>query len=139
MPDRAHASVQMPDPQYREVHAYPLVLEDRWSPLGRRSTCLDHVLRDAGLRDLEAELEQLTMDARRAPQRIVNAHPTDQRAQVCVDLLSTPRDWDFQRPYRPKPPRCHRTRVSGRMMQQLRRLLLCRLDRHKSQARCSAG
>jgi hypothetical protein len=33
--------------------------------LGRRSTSLDHVLRDAGLGDLEAELEQLAMDARR--------------------------------------------------------------------------
>ena len=35
--------------------------------LGRGSTSLDHVLRDARLSDLEAELEQLTMDARRAP------------------------------------------------------------------------
>ena len=47
---------------------------------------LDHVLRDAGLSDLEAELEQLTMDARRTPQRIVNAYPPDQRTQVSVDL-----------------------------------------------------
>jgi hypothetical protein len=43
--------------------------------LGRRSTSLDHVLRDAGLSDLEAELEQFTMDAGRAPQRIFRAHP----------------------------------------------------------------
>jgi hypothetical protein len=40
---------------------------------GRRSTSLDHVLRDAGLSDLEAELEQLAMDARRSPQRIFRA------------------------------------------------------------------
>src|SRR5690242_8200051 len=33
--------------------------------LGRRSTSLDHVLRDARLSDLETELEQLAMDARR--------------------------------------------------------------------------
>src|SRR5258705_3010628 len=47
---------------------------------------LTHILRDAGLSDLKAELEQLAMDARRTPQRIVNAHPPDQRAQVRVDL-----------------------------------------------------
>ena len=33
--------------------------------LRRRSTSLDHVLRDARLSDLETELEQLAMDARR--------------------------------------------------------------------------
>ena len=49
---------------------------------------LDHVLRDARLSDLKAELEQLAMDARRTPQRIVRAHPPDQRAQVCVDLAA---------------------------------------------------
>src|SRR5947207_4960085 len=63
------------------------VLTQEGAPaLGRRSTSLDHVLRDAGLSDFEAELEQLAMDARRTPQRIVNAHPPDQRAQVRVDL-----------------------------------------------------
>jgi hypothetical protein len=31
-------------------------------------------------------LEQLAMDARRAPQRIVHAHPPDQQLQICVDL-----------------------------------------------------
>src|SRR6266480_4781868 len=51
-----------------------------------RAASLDHVLRDAGLSDLEAELEQLAMDARRSPQRIVNAHPPDQSAQFRVDL-----------------------------------------------------
>src|SRR5439155_23844194 len=51
-----------------------------------RAASLDHVLRDAGLSDLKAELEQLAIDARRPPQRIVNDHSTDQRPQVCVDL-----------------------------------------------------
>jgi len=48
-----------------------------------------HPIRDAGLSDLEAKLEQLAMDARRSPQRIFRAHPPDQRAQICVDLRST--------------------------------------------------
>jgi hypothetical protein len=48
----------------------------------------DHVLRDAGLSDLKAELQQLAMDARGAPQRIVNTHPPDQRTQIRGDLRS---------------------------------------------------
>jgi hypothetical protein len=48
-----------------------------------------HPIRDAGLSDLKAELEQLAMDARRAPQRIVNAHPSDQCTQVRFDLRPT--------------------------------------------------
>src|SRR5258708_5106790 len=35
---------------------------------------LDHVLGDARLRDLKPQLEQLAMDARSAPKRILNAH-----------------------------------------------------------------
>ena len=42
-----------------------VVTQEGAPALGRRSTSLDHVLRDAGLSDLEAELEQLAMDARR--------------------------------------------------------------------------
>src|SRR5260370_39658985 len=63
-----------------------VVTQEGAPSVGRRSTSLDHVLRDARLSDLEAELEQLAMDARRTPQRIVNAHPPDQRAQLRVDL-----------------------------------------------------
>src|SRR5438128_10314135 len=52
-----------------------VVTQESVPSLRGRSTSLDHVLHDAGLSDLEAELEQLAMDARRSPQRIVNAHP----------------------------------------------------------------
>ena len=64
--------------------------------------------------DLKAELEQLTMDARRSPQRIVDAHPPDQRAQVRVDLRTASKGAGFPTQYQRKPARCHRTRVSGR-------------------------
>src|SRR6478735_1106834 len=67
-------------------------------PRGGRSSSLDHILRDAGLSDLKAELEQLAVDARRSPQRIVNAHPSDQRAQVRVDLRSTSKGAGFPTP-----------------------------------------
>src|SRR5882757_2874255 len=63
-----------------------MVTQEGAPSLGGRSASLDHIFRDTGLSDLKAELEQLTMDARRSPQRIVGAHPPDQRAQVRVDL-----------------------------------------------------
>ena len=65
---------------------------------GGRSASLDHILRDAGLSDLKAELEQFVMDARRSPQRIVNAHPPDQSAQVRVDLWSASKGTGFPTP-----------------------------------------
>ena len=55
-----------------EVHGGDVrcvVTQEGAPSLGRRSTSLDHILRDAGLTDLEAELEQLAMNARRSPQR----------------------------------------------------------------------
>src|ERR1700686_1023582 len=52
----------------------------------------DHVLGDARLRDFKPELEQFAVDAWRAPQRIFDAHPPDQRAQLRVDLRS-PSQW----------------------------------------------
>src|ERR1700694_3690312 len=52
----------------------------------------DHVLGDARLRDLKPELEQFAVDAWRAPKRIFDAHPPDQRAQLRVDLRS-PSQW----------------------------------------------
>src|SRR5216684_3731422 len=42
-----------------------VVTQEDAPSLGRRSTSLDHVLGDARLSDLETELEQLAMDARR--------------------------------------------------------------------------
>jgi hypothetical protein len=47
-----------------------VVTQERAPSLGRRAASLDHVLRDARLSDLETELEQLTVDARRPPQRV---------------------------------------------------------------------
>src|SRR3977135_3795686 len=68
------------------------------SPLRGRFASLDHILRDAGLSYLKAQLEQLAMDARRSPQRIVNAHPPDQRAQVRVDLRPASKGAGFPTP-----------------------------------------
>jgi hypothetical protein len=46
--------------------------------LRRRASLAGHILGDAGLADLDAELEQSAMDPRRSPQRIGNAHLADQ-------------------------------------------------------------
>jgi len=75
-----------------------MVAQEGAPPRGGWSASLDHILRDAGLSDLKAELEQLAVDARRSPQRIVNAHPSDQRAQVCVDLRPTSKGAGFPTP-----------------------------------------
>src|SRR5262249_26811151 len=51
-----------------------------------RSLPLDHVLGHRRLGDLKAELEQFAVDARRAPQRILDTHSPDQGAQLRVNL-----------------------------------------------------
>jgi hypothetical protein len=70
----------------------------RYATLSGRPGPHGHVLRDARLRDIKAELEQLAMDAWRAPQRIVQAHPADQRAQVCVNLWPASQGSGFPTP-----------------------------------------
>src|SRR5260370_6345423 len=75
-----------------------VVTQEGGPALGRRAASLDHVLRHAGLSDLEAELEQLAMDARRTPQRIFGAHPPDQRAQICGDLWPASKRAGFPTP-----------------------------------------
>ena len=57
-----------------------------------------HPIRDAGLSDLKAELEQLAMDARRTPQRIFRAHLPDQCAQICGDLWPASKGAGFPPP-----------------------------------------
>src|SRR5438046_6327834 len=53
---------------------------------------LDHVFGDARLRDFKPELEQFAVNAWRAPKRIFDAHPSDQRAQFRFDRRS-PSQW----------------------------------------------
>ena len=54
----------------------------------------DHVRRDRGLGELEPQLEQFTMDAGSAPQRVLFAHSSDQIAQVAI----YPRPYESLRP-----------------------------------------
>src|SRR5712691_12260209 len=75
-----------------------MVTQERAPSLGGRPGSLDHVLRDAGLSDLKAEFEQLAMDTGGAPQWIVSAHPSDQRAQFRIDLRSASKRAGFPPP-----------------------------------------
>src|ERR1019366_9188996 len=59
---------------------------------------LDHILGDARLCDLEPEHEQLAVDTRRSPKRVLTAHLPDHRAEVSLDLRSP-----SQRPRLPTP------------------------------------
>src|ERR1700719_2924875 len=79
-----------------------MVTQEGAPSLGGRPGSLDHVLRDTGLSDFKAEFEQLAMDTGGAPQGIVSAHPSDQRAQVRVDLRSTSKGAGFPPPISPE-------------------------------------
>src|SRR3984957_11558955 len=59
-----------------------MIAEKRPPALGRRISSPDHVLGHAGLSDIDAELKQLSMDPRRSPQRIGNAHLADKLAHL---------------------------------------------------------
>ena len=63
-----------------------VVSQEGAPPLAWRSMPLGHVLGNARLRDLKPKLQQLAMDARRSPQRVLNAHLPDQLPQRRVDL-----------------------------------------------------
>ena len=57
-----------------------VVTQERSPFLAWRSTAPDHVLGDAGLGHLKPELEEFSVNAWRAPKRIFDAYPPDQRA-----------------------------------------------------------
>src|ERR1700732_958354 len=59
-----------------------VVAEECPPALGRRVSSPDHVLGHAGLSDIDAKLEEFSMDPRRSPQRIGNAHFADQLAYL---------------------------------------------------------
>src|SRR6266478_2882089 len=65
-------------------------------------TSRGHVFGDGRLRHRKAELEELTMNARRTPKPVVKAHPPDQRPQICSDLRPASQVPRFPAPIAPK-------------------------------------
>jgi hypothetical protein len=57
-------------------------MKERLPALRRWSSSFDHILGYARLSDVDAELEQLSVDPRRSPQRIGNAHLADKLAYL---------------------------------------------------------
>src|ERR1700694_5467154 len=62
--------------------AVGMIAKERPPALGWRVSSLGHVLGRAGLSDIDAELEEFSMDPRRSPQRIGNAHLADKLAYL---------------------------------------------------------
>src|ERR1700758_4978163 len=79
-------SIEQPERNCRhneEVHcdnAVRMVAKERLPSLRGRAPPPRHVLGDAGLADVDAELEKLSMDSWRSPQRVGDAHLADQPA-----------------------------------------------------------
>src|SRR6201999_3182742 len=59
-----------------------MIAEERPPALGWRVSSFGHVLGHAGLSDIDAELEEFSMDPRRSPQRIGDAHLADKLADL---------------------------------------------------------
>src|SRR6202041_927913 len=91
------------DEQIHRSDSVSVVAEERPPALGRRVSSLGHVLGHAGLSDIDAELEEFSMDPRRSPQRIGNAHLADQLAYLQRNCWpATPR-FRFPSPIRSDP------------------------------------
>ena len=80
-----------------------VIAEKRPPALRRWPRVAAHVPSDRRLGDLEAELEQLTMNTRRAPKRVRTAHLANERAQLSRDLRSANAVAGSPAPIRPKP------------------------------------
>ena len=92
-----------------------MVLEERSPGLRGWLRAARHETRNGPVRNLEAELEQLTMNARGTPEKIGVRHGADEVRKLRADRRSTrsPRR-DFQVQKARKPCRCQRITVSGR-------------------------
>src|SRR5665648_483493 len=83
--------------------AVDVIAEKRPPALRWRPRVAAHVPSDRRLGDLEAELEQLTMNTRRAPKRVRTAHLANERAQFSRDLRSANTVARSPAPIRPNP------------------------------------
>src|ERR1019366_6342753 len=62
-----------------------------------------HVFRHRRLGNLDAELEQLTMDPGRSPERVLKAHSSDQVANLLIDPRSATERTGFPSPVSGEP------------------------------------
>src|ERR1700678_2245527 len=83
--------------------AVGMIAKERPPALGRRVSSPGHVLGHAGLSDIDAELEEFSMDPRRSPQRIRNAHLADKLAYLRRYSWSAPTAPRLPPPVRSEP------------------------------------
>src|SRR5258705_11578232 len=74
--DRRH------EEQIHRRDAVGMVMKKRLPALRRWPSSLHHILGHARLADIDAELKQLSVDPRRAPQRVGDAHLADKLAYL---------------------------------------------------------
>src|ERR1700693_1494807 len=80
-----------------------MIAKERPPTLGWRVSSLGHVLGHTGLSDIDAELEEFSMDPRRSPQRIGNAHLADKLAYLRRYNWSAPTAPRLPPPVRSEP------------------------------------
>src|SRR5450830_930781 len=84
-------------------NAVGMVTEKRTPALRWRPRVAAHIASDRRLSDLEAELEQFTMNVWSTPERVRPAHLANERAQLSRDLRSASTVARSPAPIRPKP------------------------------------
>ena len=70
------------DEQIHRRDAFGMIMKERLPTLRWRASSLGHILRHARLSDIDAKLEQFSIDPRRTPQWIGNAHLAGQPADL---------------------------------------------------------
>src|SRR3979409_583763 len=71
------------DEQIHRGDAVSMIMKERLPTLRWRASSPGHILGHARLADIDAELEQLSVDPRRSPQRVGDAHLADKLAYLC--------------------------------------------------------
>jgi hypothetical protein len=90
--DEAIEQIEANGRDNEQVHGgdiWGMIAQESAPSLAWRPVSLHHVLGDARLRELKPELEQFSVDARRPPERVLDAHLSDQRSEVGLDLRSS--------------------------------------------------
>ena len=114
---KAYEQVEAEGRDNEQVHGGDvrrMVTQEGAPSLAGRPPSLDHVLGDARLRDLKPELEQLAVNAWRAPKQDFDACPPDQYAQPGPIRSSPLRGAISNASSGGSRARCQRTSVSGR-------------------------
>src|SRR4029453_1372114 len=78
-------------------------VQKRAPRLRRRLPLPEHVLRNRRLRHRQAQFQQLTVDLRRAPERIGTAHPPNQVSELHLDSGPSAPASTLPRPVTPEP------------------------------------